>query len=260
MPDHSMNRLNTLLLRNSVDFDLFTNSILLGYIGSISHGTYKPNSIDDKDLMGVIILPDSYYYGNNKFGSRNTLVIQEHEWDLVFYDLRKFIRLLTKANPNVLSLLWIPDNLYLHKTNIGQELINNRDLFSSQLAYYSFCGYAHSQLNRLEKGVCKGYMGEKRKLLLKQYGFDLKNASHLIRLLRMGTEFLETGVINVNRKDANIFLDIKNGKWSLEKVKAEASKWTSRIEYAYKHTILPEQPDYNKINELCVSLIKTYNI
>ena len=43
------------------------NTILLGYVGSISHGTHipksNPNSIDDKDIMGVCVANESVYYG-----------------------------------------------------------------------------------------------------------------------------------------------------------------------------------------------------
>ncbi|MEK6325118.1 MAG: hypothetical protein AABN33_26055 [Acidobacteriota bacterium] len=41
------------------------NLILLGYRGSIAHNMYvpqhDPNSIDDKDLMGVYIAPIEHY-------------------------------------------------------------------------------------------------------------------------------------------------------------------------------------------------------
>ena len=42
-------------------------------------------------------------------------------------------------------------------------------------------------------------MGEKRKAIVRKYQYDVKNAAHLIRLLRMGIEFLETGELRVFR-------------------------------------------------------------
>ena len=80
------------------------NLILLGYRGSIAHGMYisnkDPNSIDDKDIMGIFIAPEDYYIG--------TKVIKEtkekfyKEWDSVCYEFKKMIGLLLKCNPNVL--------------------------------------------------------------------------------------------------------------------------------------------------------------
>jgi len=55
-------------------------SILLGYRGSISHGMFvpskDPNSIDDKDVIGICIPPMDYYYGLKQFGSRGTKEIK----------------------------------------------------------------------------------------------------------------------------------------------------------------------------------------
>lgn len=43
-------------------------------------------------------------------------------------------------------------------------------------------------------------MGEKRKQLVAKHGYDTKNASHLIRLLRMGMEFLTVEEINETKQ------------------------------------------------------------
>lgn len=49
-------------------------TILLGYRGSIAHGMYlpsdHPNSIDDKDLLGVCVAPLDYYLGLQRFEQR----------------------------------------------------------------------------------------------------------------------------------------------------------------------------------------------
>jgi hypothetical protein len=69
-----------------------------------------------------------------------------------------------------------------------------------------------------------GYMGQKRRELVRRVGYDAKNAAHLIRLLRMGIEFLTEGTMHVERADAPELLEIKRGAWPLEKVKAEAER------------------------------------
>jgi len=85
--------------------------ISLCWRGSVAHGMYvpksDPDSIDDKDVMGVYIAPIEHYLG---FGRRDVFEKWEGEWDCVFYELRKFIELLLNCNPNVLSLLWLKPN------------------------------------------------------------------------------------------------------------------------------------------------------
>lgn len=133
---------------------LETDAILVGYRGSHAHGMYvpntDPNSFDDIDLMAVVIPDKDHFYGLKEFGSRGTESFFIREWDVVTYEIRKFIRLLAKGNPNVIGLLWLKEDQYLKKTPAGQYLIDYRNLFSSKTVYDSFVGYAHGQLHKME--------------------------------------------------------------------------------------------------------------
>jgi len=237
-------------------------AVLLAYRGSITHGLYvpqnKPESIDDKDVMSIIIPPIEYYFGLKEFGSRGTKEIKQNEWDIVIYELKKFISLLAKGNPNVLSMLWLEETHYIKRTDEGCKLIENRDLFKSKQVYHSFTGYAYGQLHRMTHFKFEGYMGAKRKSLVEKFGLDVKNACHLIRLLRMGIEFLIEGELYVQRKDAQQLLEIKRGEWSLEQIKAEADKLFKKAEDLYSISTLPNHPDYDKIDDLCINIFANY--
>ena len=111
--------------------------------------------------------------------------------------------------------------------------------------------------NKEDLEFFKGYMGDKRKKLVQKFGYDTKNASHLIRLLRMGTEFLLEGDLKVFRDDAQELLDIKLGKWSLDEVKKEANNLFGFAKEAYELSPLNANVDRNLINDLCVDVIKT---
>jgi len=230
--------------------------ILLGYRGSIAHNMFvpksDPNSIDDKDVMGVFIPELPNYFGLQTKDHHESFV---GEWDAVSYEIRKVARLLIGANPNVLGLLWLQPQHYIATTELGDELIANRNLFVSRKIYHSFTGYAHSQMNRMTRFEHQGYMGEKRKQLVEKFGYDCKNAAHLIRLLRMGIEFLREGELHVFREDAPQLLEIKRGLWTLEQVKSEADALFKRAETAYDECKLPAQPDTGRINDLVVSLV-----
>src|SRR6266498_4122481 len=124
--------------------------ISLCWRGSVAHGMYvpksHPDSIDDKDVMGVYIGPLEHYLG---FGRKDVYEKWEGEWDCVFYELRKFIGLLLNCNPNVLSLLWLKPNGIIYENSLGKRLRENRDLFVTKKAYHSFSGYAHDQFKKM---------------------------------------------------------------------------------------------------------------
>jgi predicted nucleotidyltransferase len=126
------------------------NIILLGYRGSIAHNMYipstDPDSIDDKDIMGVFVGPVEHYLG---FGSNDVKEKFIGEWDAVSYEVGKFIRLLLKCNPNVLSLLWLSDQHLFYEQPLGARLRANKQIFVTSAAYHSFIGYAQGQLRRM---------------------------------------------------------------------------------------------------------------
>lgn len=253
-------RLLNQMLNEAPQFNMWNHAIYLGYRGSITHGTFipdtSPNSIDDKDIFGIAIPPKEYFFGLKEFEQFE----RKHEyWDVLIYDLRKFIRLLIKANPNVMQALWTPAKHTL-KTSWQFELLQkNRHLFAHRGIYKSFCGYSYGQLHKMENMAYNGYMGEKRKTLVDKFGYDCKNAQHLIRLLRQGIEFLETGELIVERPDRAELIQIKTGQWSIEKVKSKAVELFGVMERAEKKSRLPESPDREAIDRLVQDILcKTF--
>ena len=236
--------------------------IMQCYRGSIAHGMYipntDPNSIDDKDAMAICVPPLDYYYGLKRFGNRGkgTKEIKQGEWDIVIYEAQKMIRLLAKGNPNVLMALWLEDKHYIKRTIAWDFVLDHRDIFSGKHVYRSFTGYAYGQLHKMTHHAKEGYMGEKRKRLVETFGYDTKNAAHLIRLLRMGIEFLTDGVLYVERHDAQQLLEIKRGEWTLEQVQAEAKHLFASAEQAYIASTLPTGPDMGAINRLCIAVVR----
>lgn len=195
-------------------FDLDRHALCAATMGSHSHNTYVPNddpdSIDDADIMGVVVPPPRRAIGLKRW---EHWTFQRDELDVVMYALQKFVGLLLKSNPNVVGLLWLRPEHYIYRHPAFGVLQANRDVFSSKTAYHAFAGYASAQIEKLEKGVFRGYMGAKRKALVERHGYDAKMAAHAIRLLRMGAEFLETGVLKVYREeDADEIRAIKRGE------------------------------------------------
>ena len=123
------------------------NLMFLGYRGSQAHGTHT-SLTDDIDLMGVFVASREHYLG---FGRQEVLESFPDEYDIVNYELRKFVSLLLKNNPNVLSMLWLEDESTFVAEEPWKLLRANRDIFTSKLAYHSFVGYAHGQLKKNDR-------------------------------------------------------------------------------------------------------------
>jgi len=235
-------------------------TILLGFRGSIAHGLYvppsDPNSIDDKDLMGVYIGPPEHYIGFPRRTCDKALEYMREPWDIVHYEVRKFFSLLLKQNPNVMGLLWLDETLYKYVGLWGEAMIRRRDWFASREAYYSFVGYARSQLSRMERFEHHGRMGAKRKALVELHGYDTKNAAHLIRLLRMGIEYLRDGELRVLRThDAQELQDIKAGRWDMDRVKEYAADLFDVAESAHQNSPLPPKPDRARAERMLMQIL-----
>jgi predicted nucleotidyltransferase len=237
------------------EFDLDKHLVALVRVGSHSHGTWippeDPSSIDDVDVMGIVVPPRHRVLGLHHWQHAAWF---DDELDITLYEWGKFIRLLLKSNPNVIGTLWLPSDCLLLTTGLWDVLIGMRDVFASQNIHDSFVGYAMAQIHKMERGNREGYMGAKRKALVEKFGYDCSNAAHAVRLLRMGTEFLETGQMNVRRTlDADELREIKRGGWTLERVKGEVDRWRARADLALQNSPLPARPD-NRVAEALILL------
>jgi predicted nucleotidyltransferase len=182
--------------------------------------------------------------------------VKYNEWDITVHELRKAVSLLLKGNPNILMLLYLPENAYIHRTDAGYALIENKVLFDGKHVYHSFVGYARGQLHRMTHGAHEGYMGHKRKALRELHGYDPKNASHMIRLLRMAIEYLTGSGLIVLREDASELIDIKTGKWTLKEVEDEAKRLFALADEAFIRSALPPKPQVKEASHLCMELVK----
>ena len=112
-----------------------------------------------------------------------------------------------------------------------------------------------ARLKHLRAKYHAAYMGEKRRGLVLRYGYDTKNAAHLIRLLLMCREFMDTGEMQVFRtEDAGMLRDIKSGKWDLEAVKFKAEELFGACREARDRSRLPDGPDEALVSRLVANI------
>jgi len=233
-------------------------SIVVATRGSQADGT--ATAVSDTDLIAVCVPPKKYYLGLSTYGSDGSKEIKQFaDWDIVVYELHKFMRLLKGGNPNVLPVLFLEDDMYVRNSEAMRALRDHRDMFISKHCHKPFVGMAHGQLKRMTRWETTRKLGEKRKKLVETYGYDTHNAASLIKTLRQGTELLRDGRMYLDRRniDAAEIIAIKNGQWSMEKIQAEADRLFGEANEALLTSTLPETVDDDAINDFTVQLVLT---
>jgi uncharacterized protein len=102
----------------------------------------------------------------------------------------------------------------------------------------------------------KTHRNPARAELERQHGYDTKHAMHLIRLMRMGLEVLETGDLRVRRDDADELSAIRDGAMPFDELLAAATGLQDSMEKAAATTRLPADVDREGVDDLLLALLK----
>lgn len=127
---------------------LGNNILLLTLGGSHAYGTNVETS--DIDVRGITYNPIDSLLGNRVFEQ-----YEDETTDTVVYGLNKMFRLLLECNPNTIEQLGSKPEHYIILNDDGKKLIENRKIFISKRAIYTFGGYANSQLRRLQNALAR---------------------------------------------------------------------------------------------------------
>ncbi len=132
--------------------------------GSHAYGTNTPES--DIDVRGIF---------KTDLKKRLSLFsqteqISDSKNDITYYEISKFISLAKDCNPNIIELLWTPDDCIQFKNETMQKIIDNRSLFISKKAKHTFSGYAFAQIKK-SKGQNKWVNNPKPNLPPKKEDF-----------------------------------------------------------------------------------------
>lgn len=282
--------------------------------GSHLYGTNHEGS--DLDYRGVFA--PSVRDSLNPFSQKDVVESKDEE-DTVYYSASKFFVLAYAMNPNVVELLFATEKTLRQVSNKGRYLLENRELFLSQKARYTFLGYASQQMHRIK--LHRGYLlnppthkpareefgldampkfsmdkltsllhspaeavkDEWREYVLKEYkyrqasdeyqkyeqwsrnrnpkraelerkfGYDLKHANHLVRLLLEGKELLTTGEIGFPLNFASLLKGVLGGVFSYEKLLVMVDDLTS--EFNSCPSVLPVEADKEKLLSLYWDLL-----
>src|SRR5262245_30608835 len=235
--------------------------ILRTVVGSGVHGIAIAGT-DDHDEMGVYIEPPENVVGIRGTAQHYVFRTQPEgarsgpgDTDLVSYSLHKYLRLATKGNPTALLPLYAPVESVITVTPLGEELRALAPRMLSRAAVNRFLGYLEAQRQRL-LGHSRGKVPS-RPELVERYGYDVKYASHALRLAYQGLEVARDARLTLPMPavERERVLAVKRGDVArLDDVLAEIADVQGQVEELLSsgRTPLPEVPNMDAISAWAV--------
>ena len=224
--------------------------------GSQLHGV-KLEGTDDHDIYGVYIeTPESCLWSDFPHFVTSTAPQYERnkagDVDVTCYSLRRFARLAATGNPTILHMLFTPAD---SDETFWGAVIASRSSFLAKAHAQKYKGYAEAQLRRMTGERGRGKHGQ-RPELERQFGYDVKAAMHVLRLLHEGIEFVSRGWVTLPRPESERgkLLAVRRGEWSEDRVITEANRLFAELDAAVQRSPLPEHVDVDAVGRLVIEI------
>lgn len=244
---------------------LADNVIYLTIGGSEAYGVATDTS--DKDMWGIAMPPRHYIFPTEAgiipgFGTQppSFNVWQEHhiktpgtEYDFSVYSIVKFFELARIGNPNIMDALFVPQNCITTITKAGQHIRENRHLFLSKAMWPCFKGFAFNHLKNMKNSNPTG----KRKVLYDKYGYDTKDAGHLVRcLLALEDVLIECDYDLQRHKD--MIKAIRRGEWTYEQVCDWFANKEKHLENVKLQSKIPQKADEIALRKILIECLEIH--
>jgi hypothetical protein len=176
-------------MKNNLEW-LVPNTVYVTIHGSQAYGLNNEQS--DVDVKGICIPPREVE--NNLFQkfeqAENHPLVEEQfghfknpknpKFESVIYSLRKFMILAANVNPNIIELLWTdPKDHLVYQPSVVNRLMDNRNLFLSSKAKFTFSGYAFAQAAKIERHRKWIVLGEVKEPKREDFGLPVERARQL---------------------------------------------------------------------------------
>ena len=160
--------------------------------GSKAYGLDTPTS--DTDIKGVFLLPKRGYYGLHYIPQ-----VSNETNDIVYYELGRFIELLSVNNPNILELLSSPVSAVLYRHPFLDAI--QPEMFLSKLCQNTFGKFALAQIKKakgLNKKIVNPVDRERKSVLSFCFVNYEKGAVPLLHYLSLhGWQQEHCGLVNI---------------------------------------------------------------
>lgn len=249
---------------------LSDNTIFLTKFGSEAYGVTKDDGTSDNDLYGIcipkkeMVFPHligeiiGFGYQQKRFEQYQQHHVydagSEKQYDITIFNIVKFFQLAMDNNPNVLDSLFVPQTCIVYCNSVGNLIRENRKIFLHKGAYHRYKGYAYSQRHKLETKVREN---DSRAEDIEKYGYDLKYAFHLIRLLMQAKMILVEHDIDLQRNREQL-KSIRRGEWTKEQIIEVFDQEEKVLEMLYGTSTLRHGPDKDEIRQLLIKCLEMH--
>lgn len=237
--------------------------------GSIAYGVADNTS--DWDLYGFSIPPKEYVFPHlggeiqgfstprYRFDQWQQHHIQDPDksrsYDFQIYSIIKFFKLTMDNNPNMVDCLFVPDRCVQTSTAVGKLVRDNRDMFLHKGSFHKFKGYAYSQLHKMRT---KTYQpNSARAKNVEEFGYDVKFAYHLVRLLHEAEQILVRHTLDLEENREQL-KSIRRGEWKIEDIEDYFHKGEARLEQLYVESTLRNTPDEESLRNLLMQCLEEH--
>lgn len=109
----------------------------------------------------------------------------------------------------------------------------------------------------LEKYMTLFYQAGNRADIVKRFGYDVKFAYHVVRLMLQIEQIITTGDLNLER-DSETYKSIRRGEWTLEHLKKWFTDKELELENVYNRKLapVPYEPDERAIKKLLLECLE----
>lgn len=235
------------------------------YMGSMAYGVSDLGS--DVDVYGFCIPPKENIFPHlqgeipgfgkqvkrfDNFQAHHILNKDEgKEYDIDIYGIVRYFNLCMECNPNMIDSLFVPRRCIIYSTQLGEMVRENRRKFLSKVAYVRFKGYAHSQLHKMKTKNPQG----KRVKIVKEFGFDVKFAYHLVRLAEEIGQILEHQDLDLEQNREQLKA-IRRGEYTLDDIVKYFDSKEKALEILYAKSALRETPRKSEIKQLLLNCLE----
>lgn len=240
-------------------------------MGSVAYGVSADTS--DMDVYGFCIPPKDEIFPHLRgeivgFGTQKQRFnqYQEHhlkdpdalggkgrEYDVSIYNIVDYFQLVMKNNPNMIDSLFTHETCVLSITRIGQMVRDNRRMFLHKGCWHTFKGYAYQQVKKMAGHERTG----KRVAIVEQFGYDVKFAYHVVRLLNEVEQILTEGDLDLMRNREQL-KSIRRGEWTEQQIRDYFAKKEAELETLYQESKLPWGPDEPAIRQLLLNCLEEH--
>ncbi len=245
-----------------------------GVQGSTAYGAATDDS--DWDMIGWCVPPKDMVFSHlagqiEGFGRQKKKFVsyQKHHvfdetalggkgrtYDINIYNIVHYFHLCLENNPNMISSLFLPAECIVHTSIIGNMVREKRHLFLHKGCWHRFKGYAYSQLAKMETKSPDA--GSKRVALVEKFGYDVKFACHLVRLMYEVEQILTTGDLDLRRNSEELKA-IRRGEVTADQVKKFFADKEQSLEKIYeKCNLIPWGPREDEIKQLLLNCLEEH--